>query len=64
MPNMNINELFVCHSLTNDPAIRAFQDVFFDPTEENIALVVSMFIEHAEKLGLSGNVVRKYALHL
>ena len=64
MPNMNINELFVCHSLTNDPAIRAFQDVFFDPTEENIALVVSLFIEHAEKLGLSGNVVRKYALHL
>ena len=64
MPNLNVNDLYVCQSLQTDPAICAFQDVFYDPSPENISLVVSLFIEKAETLGLRGNVIREYALYL
>lgn len=64
MASLNINELFVCQPLQNDQAICAFQDLFYDPSPENVALVVSLFIEQAEKFGLRGNVVRAYTLYL
>lgn len=61
----NLQSLTICRSLLEDPTIKTLLAAFAAPknTELQYALAAAL-IDHAEKLGLSGNLLQSYVTYL
>ena len=55
---LNIDELFVCRNLNDNVLIKSLEDKSKNP------IVTALFIEQAEKIGMSGDLVKAYIIHL
>ena len=64
MNQYHLQELLTCRNILEDPAMQALLDAFSAPDPIRGAKAVSLLLARAETLGLSGDLVRAYTLHL
>lgn len=60
---LDLHKLFVCHQLLDDKIIEDFNKLICGASTDKGKLVAE-FIEQAEKLGLSGNIIKVYILYM
>jgi len=64
MDKYHLQELLTCRNLLEDPVMQTLIEAFSAPEPAQGAKAVALLVEQAEKLGLSGDIVRSYTLHL
>lgn len=64
MDKYHLQELLTCRNLIENPVMQTLIEAFSAPEPSLGAKAVAMLIEQAELLGLSGDIVRSYTLHL
>ncbi|MBR6342799.1 MAG: ATP-binding protein [Selenomonadaceae bacterium] len=64
MNQYHLQELLICRNLLEDSALQALLQAVNTPEPSTGAKAVSMLIEQAEQLGLAGDIIRAYTLHL
>ena len=64
MDKYHLQELLTCRNLLEDPVLQALIEAFYAPEPALGSKAVALLIEQAEALGLSGDLVRSYTLHL
>lgn len=64
MDKYHLQELLTCRNLLENPVMHTLIEALSNPEPSLGAKAVAMLVEQAENLGLSGDIVRSYTLHL
>jgi uncharacterized protein len=65
MTILNLQELLICRSILSDDAIKKLLEAIASPQEKSLQYeFAAKLISHAERLHLSGNILRAYIIYL